>query len=164
MKPQEGVYTYRTSGGESISVAGTRHRYPERTYGSVRHRAGCGWEMENQVIEEHTDHRVLCSEPGRVLQLQQSRDGQAMMTRTYLGRGTIDVGGRPVEVEHIRIEGRFTGKATGRSLDDLLLLPDNALTVRWKRMVDTKADAAFGAQVRYEEQADFVLESLEPRR
>lgn len=198
--PAEGVYAYRTTGGESISVAGATHRYPERTYGTVRHLEGCRWEIRNEVIEEHVDHRLLCNEADHVAQLQQTRevefygrrdgftmtcdpplalhrlsdvpgavvtttcgDGStnAALTRTYLGREPLTIGSSTVEVHHIRIVGEFRGRANGTSDDELWLL-DSGLTARWKRTVDTKADAAFGAQVRYQENADFVLESLDP--
>ena len=42
------------------------------------------------------------------------------------------------------------------------LLPQTALVLRWDRTVDTMANAAFGADVHYQEQATFLLESLTP--
>jgi hypothetical protein len=75
----------------------------------------------------------------------------------------VNVGGVPVDAVHIAIDGTFTGKATGRSHDELWLAEATGMTLRWDRMVDTMADAAFGAQVRYQEQASFVLVSLTPR-
>lgn len=201
--PAEGVYTYRAAGHEQISVVGARHQYPDRIHATVRHLGGCGWEHRARVLREHEDMRVMCSEPGRLLQVEQVReveffakrdkvhfrceppqlqhdvseapgtvtlaecaDGQGnrvRMERTFVGREAVTVGGRQVEAVRIRIDGSFTGKATGTSVDHLWMAPDTGMTLRWDRTVDTLADAAFGAQVRYQEDASFVLESLTPQ-
>ncbi len=79
--PQQGVYRYRTSGGESISVLGARHDYPADTYAVVRHTGGCGWQMRAEVVREHVDEREMCSEPGRLLQLVQAREVEFFGTR-----------------------------------------------------------------------------------
>jgi hypothetical protein len=79
-RPAEGVYTYRTTGGESISLAGARHDYPDETYATVRHRAGCEWETELDLLEEHVEKRTACSEPGRLL------DVQTVRKITFFGR------------------------------------------------------------------------------
>src|SRR5690606_17213728 len=71
--PAEGVYRYRTSGGETISLLGARHDYPAETYAAVRHLGGCRWHVRAEVVAEHTDERLMCSEPGRLLQLEQAR-------------------------------------------------------------------------------------------
>lgn len=203
-RPAEGVYSYRASGGESISVAGANHDYPERSYATLRHSDGCLWELQLDVIEEHRDELVLCSEAGRVLQLEQGRtvsffgkqdgvrnrcepsqlfhavgetpgtatvvecgDGKgnhARMTRTYLGSETMQIDQVEVDVERIRLDGSFSGKAEGTSVDELWLVSSTGMIARWTRYVDTKADAAFGAKVTYRESASFVLESLQPRR
>jgi hypothetical protein len=72
--PLEGVYSYRTTGGESISVVGARHDYPERTFATVRHLGGCRWEQRNDVVKEHVDRREMCSSPRKLLQLAQARE------------------------------------------------------------------------------------------
>ena len=64
--PAEGVYSYRTSGHEEVSLGGGRHDYPERSYAAVRRRAGCDWEIEHRVLEEHVERAVYCSQPGRL--------------------------------------------------------------------------------------------------
>jgi hypothetical protein len=202
VRPPEGVYSYRTEGWESISVGGAKHEYPARTYTTVTHLDGCRWEARGDVIEEHVDRRIWCSDVDRLLQHFQSReveffgkrdqvdftcdppgvlhavgltpgateaadcaDGKgnhARLVRTYHGTQTMTVGGESVVVEHLTISGSFSGKATGSSEDAVWVLASNGLTVRWDRTVDTLADAAFGAKVRYREQASFVLESLIP--
>ena len=201
-KPAQGVYAYRTTGGDQVSVAGASHDYPDTTYATVRHLDGCHWFVRNDVVEEHVDERTICNGVDAVTQVSQARwvtffgkrDGmeltceppmvlarpnglpmpeetsvcsgggtQAKMRRTTVGRERVAVGGAAVDAVRIVIEGTFTGKATGKSRDELWIAEATGLTLRWDRMVDTMADAAFGAQVRYQEQASFVLLSLTPR-
>jgi len=201
-RPAEGVYAYRTTGGDRVSVAGASHDYPDETYATVRHLDGCKWFVRNDVVEEHVDERTMCSGVDTVTQLSQARwvtffgkrDGMelacdppivvgvsrglpmpvsesvcsgggtdARMRRTLVGRERVDVGGTVVDALRIVLDGEFSGKATGRSRDELWVAEADGMTLRWDRMVDTMADAAFGAEVRYQEQASFVLTSLTPR-
>jgi hypothetical protein len=67
------VYTYRTSGGENISIAGAHHDYPAESTATVRHIGGCRWRQENDVIAEHTDIRTFCSRPKDLYQVEQGR-------------------------------------------------------------------------------------------
>jgi hypothetical protein len=57
--PAEGVYSYRTSGGEQINILNSGHSYPAVTYATVRHEGAC-WQIENDVVQEHTDKRDFC--------------------------------------------------------------------------------------------------------
>lgn len=61
-RPAEGVYAYATTGGESLSLGGAHHAYPQETYATVQHQAGCGWRAEHHIIEEHVEHVVLCTD------------------------------------------------------------------------------------------------------
>jgi hypothetical protein len=63
LRPDSGVYAYTTSGGERISFGGGRHDYPDRTFAAVRRRAGCRWELEHSILEEHVDHLFYCGRP-----------------------------------------------------------------------------------------------------
>ena len=71
--PPEGVYAYRTTGGERIDILNAAHSYPSVTYGTVLHQGGCTWQLENDVIKEHTDRRRFCSASGQLFQLDQAR-------------------------------------------------------------------------------------------
>ena len=71
--PAEGVYAYRTRGGERISLFGAHHDYPARTYATIRHLGGCRWEARNDVVDEHSDIRTLCNDDRSFLQLVQER-------------------------------------------------------------------------------------------
>ena len=72
--PSEGVYSYRAKGREQVSILGAHHDYPERVYATVRHLDGCRWEHRNDVIKEHVDRRVWCSQAGQVTQILQGRE------------------------------------------------------------------------------------------
>jgi hypothetical protein len=60
------------------------------------------------------------------------------------------------------VDGTFTGRAIGTSLEELWLVPETGMTVRWDRKVDTNADSVFG-KVHYTEDASFELASLVPQ-
>jgi hypothetical protein len=68
--PADGVYPYRARGYEEVSMGGARHDYPERTFATVRRQGGCRWEVRHEVLKEHVEHNVLCSEPGRLIGLE----------------------------------------------------------------------------------------------
>jgi hypothetical protein len=72
--PAEGVYAYRTSGRETISMGGASHDYPERTFATARRQGGCRWEVRHELLKEHVERAVLCSEPGQVLDIENSTD------------------------------------------------------------------------------------------
>jgi hypothetical protein len=60
--PAEGVYTYATSGRESIdALDGRHHDYPEVTTITVRHE-GCGAVFDWRPLRERFDETVVCPE------------------------------------------------------------------------------------------------------
>jgi hypothetical protein len=73
------------------------------------------------------------------------------------------IGGETVRAIRLFVAGTVTGRVNGTSTDDFYFDPDTGMTVKWVRTVDTKADAFGGAKVRYQEDASFVLESLDPK-
>lgn len=203
--PESGVYTYRATGGERLSIFGAEHRYPERVHATVRHLGGCAWEGRIDVIEEHVDTMQLCSAPGRLTLPTQTRtveffgvrqsikidcdpaidvhasedrpgstrtfsctdgaDGTVSVKRTFVGPRDVLVGDERLEALHIHLDSRFEeGRFDGRSIDDVWVSPVDGSPYRWKRSVDVQTGALFGPDARYTEEADFVLESVEPRR
>jgi hypothetical protein len=199
--PAPGVYRYRTSGGESISVLGAHHDYPAETYAVVRATGGCGWQIRSEVVREHVDERQMCSDGSQLLQVAQTRqveffgtrDGGGFvcdppqvqhavgdapgavwagdcgddrgadghLVRTTVGTGRMTIDGVTVDVIRFRIDGTLTGRVRGTSVDLMTVVASTGLPVVWDRTVDTVADA-FGASVRYQEQARFELVSLTP--
>ncbi|WP_309055728.1 hypothetical protein [Streptomyces sp.] len=68
-KPKAGVYTYATTGQDSIIYAGDSYErpFPKETYARVHHSAGCVWELYFAPIEEHVDAHRQCSGKGEYL-------------------------------------------------------------------------------------------------
>ncbi len=201
--PAPGVYAYRTTGGESVSMFGAKHDYPERSFATVRKIDGCGWEHRLEVIAEHVDIRGYCGEGGVLRQLfyethitflgkrevrsmpcepvinlhrreiaagdaqnvscSDGAGSQARMTRTFHGTVPITIGGEKVEAFKVTIAARMSGNTKGTSRNTLWVEPTTGLTLRWDRTTDTLAKA-YGATVRYKENASFVLEALAPQR
>ena len=71
--PPEGVYRYRTHGRETISVLAATHTYPDETYWTVRHHGGCGWQLERDLLKEHTEWATYCSQLHQFLFLEEKR-------------------------------------------------------------------------------------------
>lgn len=71
--PEAGVYRYKTNGGESVSLLGSSHQYPDETFAVVRRTGGCGWTSEAQVVKEHVDRRTMCTDAEQVTQSHQQR-------------------------------------------------------------------------------------------
>lgn len=67
--PAAGVYTYRTTGEDSIIYDGESYSrgFPAETYATVHHGGGCVWELYFTPIKEHTDAHRQCSAPGEYL-------------------------------------------------------------------------------------------------
>jgi hypothetical protein len=74
----------------------------------------------------------------------------------------MTVGGVLVATTHLVLDSVLTGRARGKGHDEFWLTPDTGMVVQWVRSVDTLANAAFGANVHYTENASFTLESLRP--
>jgi len=111
-RPDAGVYAYAAEGRESISILGAHHDYPDEVFATVRHLDGCRWEHQNQVIEEHADTRVLCSEPGQYRQIQQMRSIE------FFGQREAPVlRCEPAQVHHA-IEDERGAKTTAKCTDD----------------------------------------------
>jgi len=116
--PREGVYAYRTTGGETISLAGASHSYPAETYGTVRSRGGCQWQTEFDVIKEHVEKHVVCSERGRLL------DVETVRSITFFGRTeTEDARCDPPLVDHT------TDEPAGTTLRGVCRSSDSTINV-----------------------------------
>jgi hypothetical protein len=76
-----------------------------------------------------------------------------------LGPATVDVGGRPVPVEHVRLTYRYLGGTSGTSPTDYWVVPATGLIVREKEHV-----AVAQGSVHYSEDMDAALTSLQPSR
>ena len=61
-RPTPGVYSYRTSGSERLSLPGAARSYPSHTYATVRRGEGCRWTVDHPLLEEHVDHLERCTD------------------------------------------------------------------------------------------------------
>src|SRR5207245_106242 len=71
--PPEGVYRYGTHGKETISVLDATHTYPDETFWTVRHNGGCGWQLERDLLKEHTEWATYCGQLHQLLFLEEKR-------------------------------------------------------------------------------------------
>jgi hypothetical protein len=91
-----------------------------------------------------------------------SSDTHINVQSTYLGHEAVIVGGTPVDAVRLKFHGTLTGRARGTADEQLLVLPQTGLVLRWERTADADGNAFFGANIHYHEKATFLLESLTP--
>ncbi len=197
--PAPGVYTYRTSGGESLSLLGVSRGFPARTSMVVADDrcATVSW----LPLVEHTETTTMCATPGGGLRLPRLVTFESIagsettstircpatawllppdpstgmqwrascsldtprervsMTGVALGPSTMTVGGRPVEVDHVRVDLHFEGAQSGFNPTDFWVVPSTGLIVREREVV-----SADQGNVHYSETMDAVLTGLTPLR
>jgi hypothetical protein len=81
------------------------------------------------------------------------------MTGVALGPTTMAVGGRAVEVDHVRVDLRYEGAQSGTNPTDFWVVPSTGLIVRERELV-----SADEGSVHYGETMDAVLTGLTPLR
>jgi len=179
--PAPGVYTYRTTGSERISLASAQHKYPERTYATVRHGSGCNWQFRNEVVKEHVDILQICSQPGRLTQVEQRRDvtffgqtegGSARCDPALVLHGADLAPGHRIETTCASSDGSsfvltrtFRGhdqrRIGGRTIDVVVVDLESIMTGKKRgRSADTLWLAAdSGLLVRWERMVDTVADT-----
>lgn len=85
-------------------------------------------------------------------------------TETFVGRETLVVGGVEVEALRYHDEAEISGDTTGQSVQERWVHPETGLLLKMVRSTRSTAQAFGASEVHYEEEATFVLESLEPQR
>jgi hypothetical protein len=133
--PSEGVYTYRAKGGEQVSILGAHHDYPERVYATVRHLDGCRWEHRNEVIKEHVDRRVWCSQAGQLTQILQGREVEFFGQRD----GSVATCSPPMVIHKV-------GDGPGTTYEGVCTGEDTKAMIR-RRIVDDKDFVVGGKSV-----------------
>jgi hypothetical protein len=180
--PSPGVYVYATTGGEELSLPGTRHDYPAETTIIVTHDE-CGWRERWSPLEERWDDRVLCpgGEPSHYTvhheflgQVDERSfvctdedacsDGAVTSERVVaeVGRETIGVGGTDVETVHTRVDETTSGDSVG-PVESHWWRTDDGLLVRHTTVVEMTSQTVVG-EVDYDEEITLELVSLDPRR
>jgi hypothetical protein len=82
---------------------------------------------------------------------------------TLVGIERLEIGGEHVGAVHLRLTTTLTGRTRGTGLFEIWLAQPSGLPVRLRIENDNRTSSAIG-DVRYREQADLALVSLEPRR
>jgi hypothetical protein len=179
--PAPGVYVYATTGGEQLSLPGTRHDYPAETTIIVTHDE-CGWRERWSPLEERWDERVLCpggspshyvvhheflgqvDERSFVCADDACSDGAVTSERTVtvVGRETLVVDDAEVEAEHVRVDEITSGDSVG-PVESHWWRTDDGLLVRHTTVVEMTSQTVVG-EVDYDEEITLELLSLEPRR
>jgi len=76
----------------------------------------------------------------------------------------MQIGSQSVDAVHLAFHAEVTGRANGTADEQMWVLPQSGLVLRWERTEDASSNAAFGAKIHYHEHVVFVLESLAPSR
>ena len=189
----DGVYTYRTVGGESIdALGGAHHRYPARTTISVVE-VSCGLQLRWDVLAGRRTTWTLCRESGRV-SLQRldhvhaffghgdhtvyvcsppaaggafgcrSARGTVAGTETVVGPAAVEVGGVSVPAVHARISGSVGGDSHGTETFDWWLARATGLPLRLVLASRTSRKEPLVGDTHYREDATLQLVSTTPQR
>jgi hypothetical protein len=190
----DGVYTYRTRGGESLDVlGGRRHTYPETTTITVVEVPPCvrlRWDalagrsttwtlctgsgsVDLRRLDEvhsflgHTDRTLYaCTPPtGGSGRFQcRSRHGVETGQESVAGYVGLDVGGVRVRALRVRMTARVSGGSSGIEMVDWWLVPRKALPLELVVSSRTSRPEPLIGQVHYHEDATLRLVSMTPKR
>jgi len=188
--PDEGVYVYDTTGGESLDVLnGATHRYPATTTITVR-RVGCGTQLRWQALAERSTTWVLCRSGNSFVERSAdevhdffgkvdrtsyrctagargaftcvSQHGREHGVAVTAGRETIAVGDARVSAVHIRTTARISGGDHGTETVDWWLSPGRAAPIRVTMSSRTSRKEPIIGAAHYRERAELRLASLVP--
>jgi hypothetical protein len=192
--PVDGVYTYRTRGGESLDVlGGRRHRYPDTTTITVVEIPPCvrlRWDALagrsttwtlctgsrsvalRRLDEVHsffgqTDRTLYACTPqsgGSGRFHCRSRHGVETGQESVAGVVGLDVGGVRVRAIRVRMTARVNGGNRGVETVDWWLVPREALPLELVVSSRTSRSEPLIGQAHYQEDAVLRLLSLTPKR
>jgi hypothetical protein len=190
----DGVYTYRTRGGESLDVlGGRRHRYPETTTITVVG-VPCGVRLRWDALDGRSTTWTLCTRSGsvglrgldeihtffgrtdRTLYTCTPQTGGESRFRCRSQRGTetgqesvagyaaLEVGGVRVRALRVRMIARVSGGDRGTETVDWWLEPSRALPIELVVSSRTSRAEPLLGRAHYSEDAVLRLVSLAPQR
>jgi hypothetical protein len=191
--PLDGVYTYRTRGGESLDVlGGSRHRYPETTTITVVEIPPCvrlRWDalagrsttwtlctasrsvVLRRLDEIHsffgqTDRTLYACTPqsGGGRFHCRSRHGVETGRESVAGYVGLDVGSVRVRALRVRMTARISGGNRGIETVDWWLVPREALPLELVISSRTSRSEPLIGQAQYQEDAALRLLSMTPER
>ena len=187
----DGVYAYRTRGGEAIDVlGGSSHRYPAETTITLV-RVPCGVRLRWDALAHRSTTWVLCATSDGIAmrRLDQvhlffgSRDetdyactqhGAEFSCRaahaaetgrvTVVGKGSITVAGAQVAALHVRTTATVSGGSSGVETVDWWLEPGSLLPLRVVVASRTSRAEPIVGTAHYRENATLRLVSTTPER
>jgi hypothetical protein len=193
-EPLDGVYTYRTRGGESLDVlGGRRHRYPKTTTITVVEVPPCV-RLRWDALADRSTTWTLCTSSGSVdlrsLDEVHSFLGQTDRTlyactpqtgdhsrfhcrsrhsvetgqESIAGSVGLDVGGKRVRALRVRMTADVSGGNHGVETVDWWLLPGRALPLELVVSSRTSRSEPLIGQAHYQEDATLRLLSMTPKR
>ena len=199
--PAPGVYRYRTTGGERLSVGSVHREFPSMT--DVVVVDGKCASLDWVPLEEHTEELTECRTPGgtttpsststeRITALSTSEpitcgpgayllpsdpvagstwsasctsgNTRIALTGSVIGVATVNVSGKSLAAEHVRVELDFTGDEHGTNPCDYWIAPDDGMVLREVERVDLSESVGPLGTVHYTEQMSISLASTTPLR
>lgn len=187
----EGVYTYETTGKESVTVlTGATHQYPATTTITVI-RKGCGVQLQWEALEGRSTTWTLCTVHGAVT-VRAIHETHSFFNRTDhtnytctqtethftctspkgdesgdvtpLGESAVNVGGVLSVALIVRTVATVTGKSHGIETTTWWLAPRTLLPLRIVAASRTSRKQPLLGTVQYREDAKLVLLSRTPSR
>ena len=192
-RPQgiDGVYTYRTTGGESLDVlGGASHRYPaETTITVVETRAACGsagtrsraarrrgrsarapagsscggWTRRTAFFGHADRTQYACTQAGERFACRAAH-GTETGQAAVVGEAGVEVGGVRVRALHVRMTARVGGGSSGTETAEWWLQPGTGLPLELVVTSRTSRAEPVVGQVHYRENATLRLVSTTPQR
>lgn len=188
----EGVYTYETTGKESVdALTGATHHYPAKTTITVIRKKGCGVQLQWDALDgrsttwtlctahdtvtlrsirethsffNHTDHTAYtCTQSGTHFTCT-SPKGDAAGEVTPLGESAVNVGGVLSVALIVRTVATVTGSTHGTETTTWWLAPRTLLPLRVVAASRTSRKQPLVGTVHYREDAKLVLVSRTPSR
>jgi hypothetical protein len=188
--PLDGVYTYRTRGGESLDVlGGRRHRYPDTTTITVVEIPPCV-RLRWDVLAGRSTTWTLCSGSGNVALRSlnevhsffghtdrtlyacsgdsrfrcRSRHSFETGQESVAGSVRLEIGGVRVRALRVHMNADLSGGNRGVEMVDWWLLPGKDLPLELVVSSRTSRPEPLIGQAHYQEDATLRLVSLTPKR
>ena len=187
----DGVYAYRTTGGESLDVlGGASHRYPAETTITVVETA-CGVRLRWDPLAGRSTTWTLCTRSGGVelrgldqahtffghadrTQYACTQAGERFACRAahgtetgqaaVVGEAGVEVGGERVRALHVRMTARVGGGSSGTETTEWWLQAGTGLPLELVVSSRTSRAEPVVGQVHYRENATLRLASTTPER
>lgn len=211
LRPAAGVYLYRGTGTEQLTLPPKSQSQGPQMPATVTHRSDGCWTFRIDYSSQHWQTWIYCPRDGGLVELggqtferwdfvftkfdststftcvpasvtirasmrpgdqwTQTCRGTSSGTKgtavtsgpyTYVGDGTVTVGGRAVAAYHFHQERRLRGNQSGTQTADLWFAKKDGMPLRNERDQTVHTDTVIGSST-YTEHGSFQLTSLKPQ-